>query len=100
MRRPSRSLYLDEAARETPVVAIGAAAREALRLADMLEAMLHAARDAFATDDRKRSQTLGAWMTCWMAEPSAIKTYLPASTLRRLQATSVASRKSSPSPGT
>ena len=51
---PSRPLYLDEAARETPVVAIGAAAREALRLADLLEAMLHAARDAFATDDRKR----------------------------------------------
>ena len=50
---PSRSLYLDEAARETPVVAIGAAAREALRLADVLEAMLNAARDAFATDDRK-----------------------------------------------
>ena len=46
--------YLDEAARETPVVAIGAAAREALRLADMLEAMLLAARDAFVTDDRKR----------------------------------------------
>ncbi len=51
---PSRPLYLDEAARETPVVAVGAAAREALRLADMLEAMLHAARDAFAADDRKR----------------------------------------------
>ena len=51
---PSRALYLDEAARESPVVAIGAAAREALRLADVLEGMLHAARDAFATDDRKR----------------------------------------------
>ena len=51
---PSRPLYLEEAARETPVVAVGAAAREALRLADMLEAMLLAARDAFAADDRKR----------------------------------------------
>jgi phosphate:Na+ symporter len=51
---PAQPIYLDEAARETPVVAIGAAAREALRLADMLEAMLLAARDAFATDDRKR----------------------------------------------
>jgi len=51
---PSRPVYLDAAAREAPVVAIGAAAREALRLADLLEAMLLAARDAFATDDRKR----------------------------------------------
>lgn len=51
---PSQPLYLDAAAREAPVVAIGAAAREALRLADMLEAMLLAARDAFGTDDRKR----------------------------------------------
>ena len=51
---PSRPVYLDAAARETPVVAIGAAAREALRLADVLEAMLLAARDAFIGDDRKR----------------------------------------------
>lgn len=51
---PSRPRYLDETAHETPVVAIGAAAREALRLADMLEAMLQAAGEAFATDDRKR----------------------------------------------
>jgi phosphate:Na+ symporter len=51
---PSQPIYLDEAARETPVVAVGAAAREALRLADLLEAMLLAARDAFATDERKR----------------------------------------------
>jgi len=51
---PSRPIYLDEAARETPVVAVGAAAREALRLADMLEAMLLAAREAFVADDRKR----------------------------------------------
>jgi phosphate:Na+ symporter len=51
---PSRPVYLDDAARETPVVAIGAAAREALRLADMLEAMLLAARDAFGSDERKR----------------------------------------------
>lgn len=51
---PAQPVYLDAAAREAPVVAIGAAAREALRLADILETMLLAARDAFATDDRKR----------------------------------------------
>jgi phosphate:Na+ symporter len=51
---PARPVYLDPAARETPVVALGAAAREALRLADLLEAMLHAAREAFSGEDRKR----------------------------------------------
>jgi phosphate:Na+ symporter len=51
---PSRPMYLDTAAIETPVVAIGAAAREALRLADVLEAMLQGVRDAFEHDDRKR----------------------------------------------
>ena len=73
---PSRSLYLDEAARETPVVAIGAAAREALRLADMLEAMLHAARDAFATDDRKRVADARRMDDVLDRLNSAIKTYL------------------------
>jgi phosphate:Na+ symporter len=51
---PSQPLYLDEAARDTPLVAVSAAAREALRLADLLEAMLHAARDAFAAGDRRQ----------------------------------------------
>lgn len=50
---PSRPLYLDKAAKQTPVVALGGAAREALRLADVLEEMLHGARDALATGDRK-----------------------------------------------
>ncbi len=51
---PSRPIYLDPAARETPVVAIGGAAREALRMADVLEAMLTGLRDAFEKGDRKR----------------------------------------------
>ena len=51
---PARPVYLDTAARETPVVALGGATREALRLADLLEAMLHAAREAFGGEDRKR----------------------------------------------
>ena len=49
---PSRPLYLDPAARETPIVALGAAAREALRLVDTLEAMLNFARAAFEGDRR------------------------------------------------
>ena len=51
---PSRPLYLDPAAREAPIVALGAAAREALRLADALETMLLGARDALAQGDRKQ----------------------------------------------
>jgi phosphate:Na+ symporter len=51
---PSRALYLDPAARETPIVALGAAAREALRLADTLEKMLLGAREAMVIGDRKQ----------------------------------------------
>ncbi len=50
---PSRPLYLDPAARETPIVAIGAAQREALRLVDVLAEMLAGARDIIGADDRK-----------------------------------------------
>ena len=39
-------LYLRDAAREVPTIAIAAAAREALRLADTLEAMLASLREA------------------------------------------------------
>ncbi|GGF60129.1 membrane protein [Azorhizobium oxalatiphilum] len=51
---PARPLYLDPAALETPVVALGNAAREALRLADILETMLACTRDALEKDARPR----------------------------------------------
>jgi phosphate:Na+ symporter len=51
---PACPIYLHDVARETPIVAVGAAAREALRLADVLEVMLHGARDAFAKGDRRQ----------------------------------------------
>jgi phosphate:Na+ symporter len=51
---PSRPLYLDPAARETPAVALGGAGREALRLADILETMLTGLRDGFQKGDRKQ----------------------------------------------
>jgi phosphate:Na+ symporter len=50
---PAAPLYLDRSARETPLVALGGAAREALRLADVLEEMLHGAHDALVKSDRK-----------------------------------------------
>ncbi len=51
---PARPLYLDPLAVSTPVVALGNAAREALRLADILETMLACTRDALETDNRAR----------------------------------------------
>jgi phosphate:Na+ symporter len=50
---PSRPRYLEAATKETPIVALGAAAREALRLADVLDGMLRGARDALAKKDRR-----------------------------------------------
>jgi phosphate:Na+ symporter len=51
---PSRPLYLDPAARETPIVALGGAAREALRMVDVLESMLIGLRDTFERADRRQ----------------------------------------------
>ena len=50
---PSRPLYLDPSARETPIVALGGASREALRLVDVLDEMLKGARSALSGGDRK-----------------------------------------------
>jgi phosphate:Na+ symporter len=51
---PAKPLYLYRAATDVPSVAIAAAAREALRMVDVLDAMLQSARDAFAQGDRKQ----------------------------------------------
>lgn len=51
---PSRPRYLDQAALESPPIALAAAAREALRLADALEAMLGRAADTVGSTDRHR----------------------------------------------
>jgi len=51
---PSRPLHLHDSARETPAIALGGAAREALRLADVLEVMLGGLRDALARGERTR----------------------------------------------
>ena len=50
---PSRPAYLDQAALEIPAVALAAASREGLRMADVLETMLHAALEALDRGDRK-----------------------------------------------
>ena len=51
---PSQPLYLDWAAHETPSIALAGAAREALRMVDVLEAMLRGALDSLNRGDRKR----------------------------------------------
>ncbi len=51
---PGRPLYLDPSARETPAIALGGAAREALRMADVLESMLLGLRNSFERGDRRR----------------------------------------------
>jgi phosphate:Na+ symporter len=51
---PGRPIYLDPAAQETPVLALGGAAREALRMADVLESMLTGLRDTFERTDRRQ----------------------------------------------
>jgi phosphate:Na+ symporter len=51
---PSKPVYLDPAANETPAIALAGAAREALRMADTLEAMLRGALDALDQGDRKQ----------------------------------------------
>ncbi|WP_253736086.1 Na/Pi cotransporter family protein [Granulibacter bethesdensis] len=50
---PARPLYLDGAAVESPPAALGGAAREALRLVDVLERMLQGLKEAFAHGGRK-----------------------------------------------
>ncbi len=73
---PARAHYLNPAAVETPVVAIGNAAREALRLADMLESMLLDVRVALekgTTDSIAEARKLDDVMD---KLNSAIKAYL------------------------
>jgi phosphate:Na+ symporter len=50
---PSRPLYLDAAAAETPSIALGHAAREVLRMVDVLDSMIEGAADALRQRDRE-----------------------------------------------
>jgi phosphate:Na+ symporter len=51
---PSRPRYLDRASLENPAIALAAASREALRMADALEAMLAGAGEVLGATDRRR----------------------------------------------
>ena len=73
---PAVPLYLDRAARETPIVALGGAAREALRLVDVLEQMLRGAQDALAKSDRRLIEETRDRDDVLDALNTAIKRYL------------------------
>ncbi len=50
--------YLDRAALASPAVALSNAARETLRMSDIVDQMLRGAREAFARDDRERVRAI------------------------------------------
>ena len=75
---PGQPMYLDRAALETPVIALGGAAREALRLADVLEAMLAGLRDAFAKGDRRQISGTKRLDDVLDKLTNAIRTYITA----------------------
>src|ERR1700756_1151812 len=73
---PSRPIYLDWAARETPSIALAGAAREALRMVDVFEAMLHGALDSLNRGDRKRVSETARMDNVLDSLDTAIKEYL------------------------
>ncbi len=73
---PSKPRYLDAGAKETPVVALGAAAREALRLTDVLREMIVGAKTAISSTDRRALADLRKKDNILDSLNTAIKTYL------------------------
>jgi phosphate:Na+ symporter len=75
---PGRPMYLDPAAVEVPMVALGAATREALRMADALEAMLQGLREALQRPDRRQLGELKRLDDVLDMLNTAIKAYMTA----------------------
>lgn len=73
---PSRPHYLDEAAHDVPAVALGNAAREALRMTDMLQTLLMLARAGFKRDNRRRLPQVRQLDTALDRLEQAIATYV------------------------
>ena len=73
---PSQPVYLDWAARETPSIALAGAAREALRMVDVFEAMLRGALDSLNRGDRKRVTETARMDNVLDRLDTAIKKYL------------------------
>jgi phosphate:Na+ symporter len=75
---PGRPIYLDAAAVEVPMVALGAATREALRMADALEGMILGFRDALQRPDRRQLGELKRLDDVLDTLNTAIKAYMTA----------------------
>ncbi|HTV88844.1 MAG TPA: Na/Pi cotransporter family protein [Stellaceae bacterium] len=75
---PGRPVYLDDAEREMPAVALAGAAREVLRMADVVEAMLRGGLDALDRGDRKQVPAVKSLDTVLDRLNGAIKAYLTA----------------------
>ena len=73
---PSKPVYLDENAREMPSIALSGAAREALRMVDVLAEMLRGCFDGLLGGDRKALAETKRLDTVLDRLNSAIKEYL------------------------
>jgi phosphate:Na+ symporter len=73
---PGRPIHLDVAALDSATVALANAARETLRMADMVETMLGDALDVIRRDDRGRAAAVAQWSRCIDQLGTAIRRYL------------------------
>lgn len=73
---PSQPKYLDESALGTPVVAIGAAMRETLRIGDIVEAMLRRSLEVLRTDEARLASEIARMDNIVDALHEAVKLYL------------------------
>jgi phosphate:Na+ symporter len=73
---PSRPVYLDAAALDSATVAVANAARETLRMADMVDAMLRDALEVLRRNNRVRAEAVAAHNRCVDLLGGAIRRYL------------------------
>lgn len=73
---PGRPIHLDVAALDSATVALANAARETLRMADMVESMLQDTLEVIRRDDRGRAATVAQWSRCIDQLGTAIRRYL------------------------
>jgi phosphate:Na+ symporter len=73
---PGKPMYIEDAALATPSVALAGAAREVLRMVDVLEAMLRTFLDALRSDDRKLLAQIARMDDTLDRLHNAIKLYL------------------------
>jgi phosphate:Na+ symporter len=73
---PGRPIHLEVAALDSATVALANAARETLRMGDMVEAMLADTLEVIRRDDRARASAIAQWNRCVDQLGAAIRRYL------------------------